>query len=67
MGAHDEPIRKRRQILGIYTQNSEIFIFNTGLHEHIIYNINNSNSNNNNQITVVMWYMHMSNKPSSCA
>ena len=34
----------------------------------MIYNINNSNSNNNNnKITVVLWYMHMANKPSSCA
>ena len=30
----------------------------------MIYNINNSNSNNN-KITVVLWYMHMANKPFS--
>ena len=32
----------------------------------MMYNINNGNSNNN-KITVVLWYMHMANKPSSCA
>ena len=47
------------------TDNSELrIIFNTSVHEHIICNINNSNSNNN-QITVVLWYMYMANKPSS--